>query len=375
MFETGHFASLWQQDGDQARARRRARSRPTGAAASIRPRSRRSSEDATSEHAIKAVCVVHNETSTGVDQPHRRDPQGDRRGGPPGALHGRHDLLARLDRLPPRRMGRGRHRRGLAERADAPAGPVVQLRQREGAQGLAVGEAAALLLELGRDALEQQDRLLPVHARRPTCSTACTRRCRCSREEGLPNVFARHARHAEATRRAVRAWGLEILCNVPEEQSSSLTAVMMPAGHDADRAAQDHPRGLRHVARHRPRPPRRKSVSHRASRRFQRPHARRHARRRRRWASSSPECLTRRAACWRPSSISPRALAPRPAKSHKPLRRRSHETVAHGRLGGHSVRRRCIAAASPPSPRGNRPSRSRSSSPPEPAARPTRWRG
>jgi alanine-glyoxylate transaminase/serine-glyoxylate transaminase/serine-pyruvate transaminase len=54
------------------------------------------------------------------------------------------------------------------------------------------------------------------------------------REEGLPNVFARHARHAEATRRAVRAWGLEILCAVPEEYSNSLTAVIMPSGHDAD---------------------------------------------------------------------------------------------------------------------------------------------
>ena len=53
-------------------------------------------------------------------------------------------------------------------------------------------------------------------------------------EEGLPNVFTRHDRHAEATRRAVRAWGLEILCAVPEEYSSALTAVMMPAGHDAD---------------------------------------------------------------------------------------------------------------------------------------------
>src|SRR5260221_14393970 len=55
------------------------------------------------------------------------------------------------------------------------------------------------------------------------------------RDGGLPTVWARRARHAEATRRAVRAWGLEILCNVPEEQSNSLTAVMMPAGHDADR--------------------------------------------------------------------------------------------------------------------------------------------
>jgi alanine-glyoxylate transaminase / serine-glyoxylate transaminase / serine-pyruvate transaminase len=53
-------------------------------------------------------------------------------------------------------------------------------------------------------------------------------------EEGLANVFARHDRHAEATRRAVRAWGLEILCADPAEYSSALTAVMMPAGHDAD---------------------------------------------------------------------------------------------------------------------------------------------
>ena len=53
-------------------------------------------------------------------------------------------------------------------------------------------------------------------------------------EEGLPNVFARHDRHAAATRRAVRAWGLEVLCADPQEYSSSLTAVMMPEGCDAD---------------------------------------------------------------------------------------------------------------------------------------------
>jgi alanine-glyoxylate transaminase / serine-glyoxylate transaminase / serine-pyruvate transaminase len=54
------------------------------------------------------------------------------------------------------------------------------------------------------------------------------------REEGLHNVLARHARHAEATRRAVLAWGLEILCAQPAEYSNVLTAVMMPKGHDAD---------------------------------------------------------------------------------------------------------------------------------------------
>ena len=53
-------------------------------------------------------------------------------------------------------------------------------------------------------------------------------------EEGLENVFRRHDRHAEATRRAVRAWGLEVLCRRPDEYSSSLTAVRVPEGHSAD---------------------------------------------------------------------------------------------------------------------------------------------
>ena len=54
-------------------------------------------------------------------------------------------------------------------------------------------------------------------------------------EEGLEAVFARHQRHGEATRRAVRAWGLEVLAQDPREYSGSLTAVLLPAGHDADR--------------------------------------------------------------------------------------------------------------------------------------------
>jgi alanine-glyoxylate transaminase/serine-glyoxylate transaminase/serine-pyruvate transaminase len=54
-------------------------------------------------------------------------------------------------------------------------------------------------------------------------------------EEGLDNVFARHDRLAEATRRAVRGWGLDILCQEPAEYSSALTAVVLPDGHDADR--------------------------------------------------------------------------------------------------------------------------------------------
>ena len=54
------------------------------------------------------------------------------------------------------------------------------------------------------------------------------------REEGLPQVFARHHRLAEATRRAVAAWELELLAVNPSERSDALTAVLMPDGHDAD---------------------------------------------------------------------------------------------------------------------------------------------
>ena len=53
-------------------------------------------------------------------------------------------------------------------------------------------------------------------------------------EEGLPSVFARHRRLAEATQAAVRAWGLEIVCERPDEYSDTVTAVFMPPGHDAD---------------------------------------------------------------------------------------------------------------------------------------------
>jgi alanine-glyoxylate transaminase/serine-glyoxylate transaminase/serine-pyruvate transaminase len=53
-------------------------------------------------------------------------------------------------------------------------------------------------------------------------------------EEGLENVYGRHKRLGEATRLAVKAWELELLCQNPEEYSSSLTAVVMPAGYDAD---------------------------------------------------------------------------------------------------------------------------------------------
>ena len=92
-------------------------------------------------------------------------------------------------------------------------------------------------------------------------------------EEGLDAVFARHARHAEATRTAVTAWGLEILCSDPAAYSGSLTAIVMPEGHDADafrKVALENfnlslGQGLSQG--------RGQGVPHRPSRRLQRPHA------------------------------------------------------------------------------------------------------
>jgi alanine-glyoxylate transaminase/serine-glyoxylate transaminase/serine-pyruvate transaminase len=57
-------------------------------------------------------------------------------------------------------------------------------------------------------------------------------------EEGLENIFRRHQRYGDATRAAVRAWGLDILCEEPSEYSNSLTAVVLPDGHNADRLRQ-----------------------------------------------------------------------------------------------------------------------------------------
>ena len=55
-----------------------------------------------------------------------------------------------------------------------------------------------------------------------------------SQKEGLENVFKRHDRHAQATRIAVQAWGLEVLCQEEKDYSSVLTAVKLPDGHNAD---------------------------------------------------------------------------------------------------------------------------------------------
>ena len=100
----------------------------------------------------------------GGDLAHRRGAQGHRCGQASRAADGGYHLLAGLDRLPPRRMGRGRHGRRIAEGADAAAGPRLQCREPEGAGRDQDGQAAEVLFRLGRDDRLQQGRLLPLHA-------------------------------------------------------------------------------------------------------------------------------------------------------------------------------------------------------------------
>ena len=108
------------RDGRAARPRRRLRARRLAQRRRSGASSRRSSPR-TARTRSRPCCVVHNETSTGVTSRIADVRAGDRSRRPSGAVHGRHDLVARLDRLPPRRMGRRRHRRRLAEGPDAAA--------------------------------------------------------------------------------------------------------------------------------------------------------------------------------------------------------------------------------------------------------------
>lgn len=232
MVETGHFATLWKEiatrlgldplflPGDWRRgvdaARIEARLAEDGA------------------HAVKAVCIVHNETSTGVTS----DVAAVRR-----ALDAaRHPALLLVDTIS-----------SLAS---------IDYRHDEWGVDVTVGASQkGLMLPPGLSFNAVGDRALAAHAAArlprsywdwgpilaanekgffpytpPTNLLFGLREAlRMLQAEGLDAVFARHDRHAEAARRAARAWGLELLCVDPSEYSSSLTAVLTPRGHDAAR--------------------------------------------------------------------------------------------------------------------------------------------
>ena len=221
MYETGHFAHAVAEDGEAARASSPSSSPATGAAAPTRRRSRRAcSED--KAHAIKAVCVVHNETATGVVIAHRRSARA-------RSTRAKHPALLLVDTISSLASIDYRHDEwgvdvtvgGSQKGLMLPPGLSFNALSAKALAASKTREAAAQLLGLGRNDRQQQGRLLPLHAGdQPALRPARgARRC-CSRRKAWTTCSRRHQRHAEATRRAVRAWGLEVLAQNPAEYSS-----------------------------------------------------------------------------------------------------------------------------------------------------------
>jgi len=231
MFETGHFATLWRKIADRL-----------GLVVDFVPGDWRSGVDpalvesrlaADPTHAIKAVLVVHNETSTGVTSNVAEIRQAIDRAGHP-ALY-MVDTVSGIASLDYRHAAWG---------VDVTvAGSQKGMMLPPGLSFNAVSEkaiAASKSARLPRSYWAWDD-IIAMNAKGYFPYTPATNllyglheALAMLREEGLDQVFARHDRHAEATRRAVRAWGLELLCRVPAQYSSVVTAVQMPEGHDAD---------------------------------------------------------------------------------------------------------------------------------------------
>ncbi|MBY0558334.1 aminotransferase class V-fold PLP-dependent enzyme [Hyphomicrobium sp.] len=231
MCETGQFAVLW-----EAMARR------LGLETEVIPTDWRIAADANliekrlkadTGHKIKAVCVVHNETSTGC--------------------------LSRLDEVR-KALDAAKHPALLMVDAISSLG-AADLRHDEwgidvtvaGSQkgmmlppGLSFTAISAKALEASKTAQLKKsyfawDEMLALNATGYFPYTPATgllyglaEAIDMINEEGLENVFARHQRLSEATRRAVQAWGFEIQCRDPKYYSPAVTTVVMPEGHNAD---------------------------------------------------------------------------------------------------------------------------------------------
>jgi alanine-glyoxylate transaminase/serine-glyoxylate transaminase/serine-pyruvate transaminase len=231
MAETGHFALLWKRLAERLGLRPEFLPGDWRHGASPEAIHARLADDR--DHAIKAVCVVHNETSTGVTTrvPLVRD----------AIDRTRHPALLFVDTISS--LGSIDYRHD-AWRVDVTvAGSQKGLMLPPGLSFNAISAkalAASKTARLPRAYFDWSD-MLAINASGYFPYTPSTNllygleeALAMLAEEGLEHVFARHLRHAEATPRAARAWGLEILCADPAEYSATLTALVMPDGHDAD---------------------------------------------------------------------------------------------------------------------------------------------
>jgi alanine-glyoxylate transaminase / serine-glyoxylate transaminase / serine-pyruvate transaminase len=231
MVETGHFASLW-----------KAMATKIGLNPEFIPSDWRSGADPAKiearlkedkAHEIKAVCVVHNETSTGCITLIAEVRRAIDAAGHPALLMV--DTISSLGSIDYRHDEWG---------VDVTVGGSQKgLMLPPGLSFNALGEKALSVAKTSKlpksfwgweEMIASNKTGFFPYTPATNMLYALAEAVDMLHEEGLENVFARHDRHAEATRRAARAWGLEILCKEPRHYSSSLTALMMPAGHDAD---------------------------------------------------------------------------------------------------------------------------------------------
>ena len=231
MVETGHFATLWKKMADRLGIE--TEFLETDWRRGVDPQAIEDRLRADSGGAIRAVCVVHNETSTGSTSR-----IGEVRQAMDAAGHGALLLVDTISSLA-----------SIDYRHDEWGVDVTVSGSQKGLMlppGLSFNALSQRAIDEARTGGLRRsywdwDEQLAANKGGAFPYTPATNllyglaeAIDMLHEEGLDNVFARHDRHAEATRRAVQAWGLEVLCQEPRDYSSSLTAVLMPDGIDAD---------------------------------------------------------------------------------------------------------------------------------------------
>jgi alanine-glyoxylate transaminase / serine-glyoxylate transaminase / serine-pyruvate transaminase len=236
MFETGHFATLWRQMATKL-----------GLDIEFVPGDWRHGVDPARvaeklagdrEHRVKAVCVVHNETSTGVTTrvPEIR-----------AAIdQAKHPALFMVDTISSLASIEYRHDEWGVDVTVAGSQKGLMLPPGLGFnavsdKALAASKGAKLMRSYWDWQAMQETGQTGFFPYTPATNLLFGLREALKMlldEEGLDAVFARHARHGEATRRAVNGWGLDVLCADPREHSNSLTAVLVPDGYDADRVRE-----------------------------------------------------------------------------------------------------------------------------------------
>ncbi|MDA0358540.1 MAG: aminotransferase class V-fold PLP-dependent enzyme [Proteobacteria bacterium] len=231
MVETGHFASLWHKMA--SRLGLETEFLATDWRRGVDPQQIEDRLRADPENKIKAVCVVHNETSTGSTSRVNELRLAMNNAG--------HDALLLADTISSLASIDFRHDEWGVD--VTVAGSQKGLMLPPGLSFNAVSEKALATARKGGMRRSYWDWEEQIAANKDgafpfTPATnllyGLAEAIDMLHEEGLDNVFKRHDRHAAATRKAVQAWGLEVLCQEPKDYSSALTAVLLPDGHNAD---------------------------------------------------------------------------------------------------------------------------------------------